>query len=135
MPVSAVIAEKWDRRLYNWLLWQSAGGSGGSGAVRISSAYRGRIFGRGYRVFSAASAVSSGEAMDTDRLLHEVRRRAPACFDALIAWASDDGDRGQQAARLSIHRSTYYDRVDAGRQLLEELDRAKFHKRRPAVQK
>lgn len=79
--------------------------------------------------------MASGEAMDTDRLLHELRRRAPSCFDALIAWAQDEGDRGAQAARLSIHRSTYYERVDAGRQMLEELDRGKFHKRRAAVQK
>lgn len=129
MPISPVIAEKWDRRLYNWLLWKAVDG-GGAGEVRISSAYRGRVFGKGgYRSFGPAQAVASGEAMDTDSLMIEVRRRAPKVYDALLAWTLNDGDRGAQAARLCVHKTTYYDRVDAGYRLLDDLDGAKFHKR------
>lgn len=133
MPISPVLSEKWDRRLYNWLVWQYSGGGDGWGLdAKISSAYRGKQYGRtGYRTISIP--VIAGEATDTDRLLHAVFRENKGVHGALIAWTKNEGERGTQAAKLGIHRSTYYDRVDAGKQLLEQLERQRRNKKKCAT--
>lgn len=130
MPVSEFIAEKWDRRLYNWLLWMSSDDTNASRWAKISSAYRGQQFGAGYR--EAGTAVLSGEAMDTDALMVVVQRRNPSIYDALVAWTLNDGTRGAQAARLGVHRDTLRDRVDSGLSMLERMDTERRYSKCPA---
>lgn len=123
MPISPFLQEKWDARLYNWLLWRSADGEGG-GDAKISSIYRPELAQRGYR--DAGDTFLSGEAMDTDALMQAIRAdkdMGERIYGALAEWAGNDGTRGAQASRLGTHQDTYKDWVDSGMRRLERLSR------------
>ncbi len=128
VPISDFLAEKWDRRLENWLLWFQSGGGGSSEGV--SSAYSLEEFGTGNRsgYRECGNAVLTGEAMDTDALMHEIRRWEERIYHALVEWTKNDGTRGAQAARLSTSADTLKDWVDTGKRELERRARMKSKK-------
>lgn len=131
MPISKFLAEKWEARLYNWLLWKGPDGKGSQDKSEgVSSAYSLEEFGQGHRggYSESGKAVLSGEAMDTDALMLKVRLdRAfgERIYKALVVWAINDGTRGAQAGRLSTQLDTFKDWVDSGIRQLERLSRAK----------
>ena len=127
MPISDFMSNKWDARLYNWLLWRSGEDRAGGG-VKISSAYSMEDFGTGSRsgYRECGVTVLAGEAMDTDRLMVEIEASDHRIYAALVEWTRNDGTRGAQAARLSTGGDTYRDWVDSGKRELERLSRAKL---------
>lgn len=128
MPISDYLARKWDEKLYNWYLWlvTRAAGDGGSGGV--SSIYSPENWRRGTNR-TQGFAVLSGPAKDIDDMMIEIRRDVAQGGDrvyaALLEWVKDDGTRGAQAARLSVHQDTYRDIVDSGKRWLERLEQHK----------
>ena len=124
MPISKFLADKWNSRLYNWLLWRNATNEGLSGDAKISSIYRPELCQGGYR--EPRVAVVSGEAMDTDALMMAMRNASTMqrIHDALVEWAFNDGTQGAQAKRLDTDRWSYADWVDTGVRWLEGRSRA-----------
>ena len=121
MPISPYLVNKWDARLYNWLLWLGTEGQGSSTFAKISSIYRPEMWQRGYG--REGNAVLSGEALDTDRLMVRVQMEDERVYSALLSWTINDGTRGAQAQRLSMHQDTYRDLVDSGIRMLERMAR------------
>lgn len=138
MPLSRFLWEKWDRLLYNWILWRGPDDdeqNGSEGEARISTIYSGEEYRGGYR--NTASPVLSGDAMDTDTLMSLLRdsENTKHLYRALKAWTINDGTRGLQASRLAIHENTLRAHVEAGIYLLETMwqQRRKSKSVRPAV--
>lgn len=132
MPISQFLSDKWDARLYNWLLWKGPDGEGSQQKSEgVSSAYSLEEFGEhgcrgGYR--ESGKAILSGEATDTDTLMLKLRANktfGERIYKALVVWTINDGTRGAQAARLSTHPDTFKDWVDSGKRELERLSRGK----------
>ncbi len=121
MPISAYLMNKWDARLYNWLLWLGTAGHGSSSFAKISSIYRPELWQRGYG--TPGNAVLSGEAMDTDRLMVRIQADDDRVYSALLSWAINEGTRGAQAQKLSMHQDTYRDLVDSGVRMLDRMAR------------
>ncbi|MEO8752328.1 MAG: hypothetical protein ABI624_06600 [Casimicrobiaceae bacterium] len=122
-----MLSEKWDAKLYNWWLWRWAMDADAGEGASISSIWRMDELGApggtrsGYR--ESGSAVLSGEAMDTDKLMVEIQATMPKIYEALKSWTANDGTRGAQSARLGgIHQDTYRDWVDSGKRELERLE-------------
>lgn len=126
MPLSKFLSEKWDSKLYNWWLWMSTGGGTGGGSG-ISSIYDPKKWRRGAARAGEGFSVLSGEAKDTDQGMTAIRQAkaegGDRVYDALVEWVKDDGTRGAQAGRLSIHQDTYKDIVDSGKRWLERLSK------------
>ncbi|MEO8755030.1 MAG: hypothetical protein ABI624_20390, partial [Casimicrobiaceae bacterium] len=123
VPISDFLSQMWDEKLYNWYVWlvTAADSDGGSGGV--SSIYDPGKWRRG-TARTSGFAVLSGPAKDTDDLLVAIRQSTKEggdrVYDAMVEWVKDDGTRGAQAARLSMHQDTYRDIVDSG--WLERLE-------------
>lgn len=124
MPISEFLSNKWDERLYNWLLWLNPEGFGG-GDVSMSSIYRPELTQRGTERTSGRNAVLSGPAMDTDKLMVRIQAKDVRMYEALKQWTANDGTRAQQAARVPIHHDAYKDIVDSGKRVLERMEREK----------
>ena len=121
MPISKYLSDKWDERLYNWVLWLGATVASGSSCA-ISSAYQPELGRSGYR--EPKNAILSGPAMDTDRLMVAIQEKDKRIYDCLKEWTINDGTRGQQAVRVRVHPDAYKDIVDSGKRELENMDRA-----------
>ena len=116
MALNARLSEKWDQRLYNWVLWR--GPQGG----KVSSAYNGEQYnGTGYRVPTVP--VQLGDALDVDALMERLRvaQGTRHLYRALEVWTFAKGTRGEQAALLAISTRTLYAHVEAGKALLEHM--------------
>lgn len=119
MALDARLSEKWEPRLYRWHLWSERTGP------RISSAYSERV---------GSAALPDDVMRDADRhvltgsLLSALRVRDKRLHAAILEYVRDEGTRGAQAARLSIHPDTYRARVNGAMVLLEVMHNAR---RRP----
>ena len=126
MAIRKSLADKWDRELYAWALWSSQHGRLGA---RISAAYDGMPGTNGRPQITPLS----DQILETDALMRILSRHRQAggtrLYRALLEWAYNDGTRGQQAMRLSIHSDTYRDRVGQAIALLEALSRNRNRKR------
>lgn len=112
--------ETWEARLATWATRHTTG-------APISSAYRGPIT----TATSNATPLPRGvSTMDLDRLMHELERKLPHAYRALVAWVRGPGSRGEQAARLALHRNVYRKRVEAAIAYLEALS-SQHPKRQP----
>lgn len=129
MPLSSFLSSKWDARLYNWLLWVSGDPARSAG---VSSIYDPSRWRRGSRRASGL-AILAGEAEETDdymmAIAQDKARGGERVFAALVEWTRDNGTRGMQAARLSMHADTYRDVVDGGKRWLEEKEKESKRKR------
>lgn len=112
MPLPERTFDQWEVRLAEWATRHMSG-------APISSAYRGPI-----ATSSASSTLPRGAgAMDVERMMQELERKLPHAHRALVAWVKGPGSRGEQAARLSLHRNVYRERVRAAITYLEALSR------------
>lgn len=131
MSLSPVLWEKWDRLLYNWILWRGPDDVPSDADARISTIYTGEEYRGGYR--NTSPPVLSGDAMDTDALMSMLRdtKAYKHLYRALKEWTLNDGTRGMQAARLAIHENTLRAHVEAGIELLESMWRERRQSKSP----
>lgn len=119
MPVSAYLKDKWECALQSWAVHRA-----GSGA-RVSSAYDPAQWQR--TASTSGGSVVSDQAQHVDDLLGMIRadrrKGGDRVANALREWVLDEGTKGEQAARLSVHVDTYRELVDAGVRWLERLSR------------
>ncbi len=126
MPISQFLSDKWDEKLHNWLLWLGTG-AGGSNGAKISSIYKPELSQRGTERTEGRNAVLSGDALDTDALMVAIQIKDNRMHDVLISWTLNDGTRGAQSNRLSLHPDTYKDIADSGKRELEQMSRRRNH--------
>ena len=130
MALSAYLSDKWDQRLYNWLLWLAGDPAHSPG---VSSIYDPARWRRGSRRASGL-AVLAGDAEETDdymlAIAQDTAHGGDRVYAALVEWTRDNGTRGMQAARLAMHADTYRAVVDSGKRWLEDLDQRARRKRR-----
>lgn len=129
MPLSSFLSSKWDQRLYNWMLWASGDPARSAG---VSSIYDPSRWRRGSRRASGL-AILAGDAEETDDYMMQIAQDkahgGERVFAALVEWTRDNGTRGMQAARLSMHVDTYREIVDSGKRWLEDRERLAKRKR------
>lgn len=119
MAVNAYLKERWEVALLSWVIHQEGAGA------RVSSAYDPAQWQRTASI--SGQGIVSQEVQQVDQLLAIIRadrrRGGERVAKALLEWAQDEGTRGEQAARLSVHVDTYRALVDAGVVWLERLNR------------
>lgn len=129
MPISSYLSNKWDQRLYNWILWASGNPARSAG---VSSIYDPARWRRGSRR-AAGLAILAGDAEETDdylmAIMQDKEHGGDRVYAALVEWTRDNGTRGMQAARLSMHVDTYREIVDSGKRWLEDRQRIAQRKR------
>lgn len=113
MSLPEPTVERWETRLAIWATRHTTG-------APISSAYRGPL---ATSSGNASPLPRGAVAMDVDRLMHELERKAPHAYRALVTWVRGPGTRGEQAAQLSLHRNVYRRRVESAIGLLEAMSR------------
>ncbi|HKU78613.1 MAG TPA: hypothetical protein VJQ42_02125 [Rhodanobacteraceae bacterium] len=120
VPANDILRVKWEAALQVWAVYRT-----GTGA-RVSSAYDPPQYQR--TTSTGGTAAVLAEVQVVDRLLQLIRsdRRhgGERVANALREWVLDEGSRGDQAARLSVHVDTYRALVDSGIVWLERLSRA-----------